>query len=124
MSGKRENVRHQEWSRFWENAFGLWRGWSAWRIWLVSTLLFAVVSLQLYVQFRLNYWNRDFFDALEGRNPARLQTQALLLVVALAVTSVWGRMTMQRKWREWPDQGSDRLLGRQGPIFPSSAGSR
>ncbi len=107
MSGKRENVRHQEWSRFWENAFGLWRGWSAWRIWLVCTLLFAVVSLQLYVQFRLNYWNRDFFDALEGRNPQRLQTQALLLIplcvasVALAVTSVWGRMTMQRKWREW-----------------------
>jgi vitamin B12/bleomycin/antimicrobial peptide transport system ATP-binding/permease protein len=107
MSGKRENVLHHEWSRFWESAFGLWRGWSAWRIWLVCTLLFAVVSLQLYVQFRLNYWNRDFFDALESRNPERLQTQALLLIplcvasVALAVTSVWGRMTMQRKWREW-----------------------
>jgi vitamin B12/bleomycin/antimicrobial peptide transport system ATP-binding/permease protein len=107
MSEKRENGRHQEWSRFWENAFGFWQGVSAWRIWLLCAFLVAVVALQLYVQFRLNYWNRDFFDALEGRNRERLLNQALLLIplcggsVALAVTSVWGRMTVQRKWREW-----------------------
>ena len=80
---------------------------STWRIWLLCASLIAVVALQLYVQFRLNYWNRDFFDALESRSPERLRAQALLLVplcgasVMLAVTSVWGRMTMQRKWREW-----------------------
>ena len=80
---------------------------SAWRIWLLCASLVAVVALQLYVQFRLNYWNRDFFDALEGRSPERLLNQAVLLIplcgasIALAVTSVWGRMTVQRKWREW-----------------------
>ena len=63
--------------------------------------------LQLYVQFRFNYWNRDFFNALEERDPVRLRAQALLLIplcvasVALAAASVWGRMTVQRKWREW-----------------------
>jgi vitamin B12/bleomycin/antimicrobial peptide transport system ATP-binding/permease protein len=107
MSEKRGNNRHQEWSRFWEDAFGFWQGVSAWRIWLLCAFLVAVVALQLYVQFRLNYWNRDFFDALEGRSPERLLNQAVLLIplcsasVALAVTSVWGRMTVQRKWREW-----------------------
>ena len=98
---------HQEWSRFWESASGFWRGLPAWRVWLLGAMLIGIVILQLYVQFRLNYWNRDFFDALEGRDPSRLQTQALLLVplcgasIALAVTSVWGRMTMQRMWRRW-----------------------
>jgi putative ATP-binding cassette transporter len=103
MSAEHENNRHQEWSRFWESASGFWRGLSTWRIWLLCASLVAVVALQLYVQFRLNYWNRDFFDALESRNPERLRTQAILLIplcgasVTLAVTSVWGRMTMQRK---------------------------
>ena len=41
------------------------------------------------------------------RDPVRLRAQALLLIplcaasVVLAVASVWGRMTVQRKWREW-----------------------
>jgi vitamin B12/bleomycin/antimicrobial peptide transport system ATP-binding/permease protein len=98
---------YQEWSRFWESASGFWRGLAAWRVWLLGATLIGIVILQLYVQFRLNYWNRDFFDALEGRDPSRLETQALLLMplcgasVALAMTSVWGRMTMQRMWRRW-----------------------
>ena len=107
MSENREDDPHQEWSRFWASASGFWFGLRAWRIWLLCALLVAVVVLQLYVQFRFNYWNRDFFDALENRSPARLKSQALLLIplcsvsVMLAVASVWGRMTVQRKWREW-----------------------
>ena len=107
MSEPQESNRYQEWSRFWKSASGLWRGWSTWRIWLLCASLIVVVALQLYVQFRFNYWNRDFFDGLEGRSPERLRVQAILLIplcgasIALAVTSVWGRMTVQRKWREW-----------------------
>jgi hypothetical protein len=58
------------------------------------------------VQYLLNYWNRYFFDALERRDAAALWTQAELFVplaaasVVLGATSVWGRMTTQRKWRE------------------------
>jgi ABC-type uncharacterized transport system fused permease/ATPase subunit len=99
--------QHQEWSRFWESAAGFWWGLARWRVWLLCATMVVVVALQLYVQFRFNYWNRDFFDALERRNPNDLQAQALLLVplcaasIVLAITSVWGRMTIQRKWREW-----------------------
>jgi hypothetical protein len=32
----------------------------AWRVWLLCALLVIVVVLQLYLQFRFNYWNRDF----------------------------------------------------------------
>ncbi|MGX1352027.1 putative ATP-binding cassette transporter [Bradyrhizobium elkanii] len=107
MSEEHEDNRHREWRRFWGSASGLWRDLSAWRIWLVCASLVGVVALQLYVQFRLNYWNRDFFNALESRDPLRLHAQAILLIplcgasIALAAMSVWGRMTVQRKWREW-----------------------
>lgn len=98
---------NREWSRFWRTASGFWYGRPAWPIWLLSLSLVTVVILQLYVQFRFNFWNRDFFDALERRQPDELKSQVLLLLplcgasIALAVGSVWGRMTMQRKWREW-----------------------
>jgi vitamin B12/bleomycin/antimicrobial peptide transport system ATP-binding/permease protein len=97
----------RQWSRFWRSASGFWRGRSAWSVWSLCAALVAIVALQLYVQYQLNYWNRDFFNALERRDGDALRTQALLLLplcaasIALAVTSVWGRMTMQRRWREW-----------------------
>jgi ABC-type uncharacterized transport system fused permease/ATPase subunit len=102
-----QNAAEQDWARFWASASGFWRGGTAWRVWILCLLLIAVVALQLYVQFRLNYWNRDFFDALERRDSNRLQFEVLLLIplcgssIALAVASVWGRMTVQRKWRAW-----------------------
>ncbi len=86
---------------------GFWRGPSAWRAWLLIALLIATVLLQLLVQYRLNFWNRDFFNAIERKDGAELWAQALRFVplaaasLVLAIVSVWGRMTMQRKWREW-----------------------
>lgn len=107
MTEPEQNASLRERARFWQAASGFWRGAQAWPVWALCALLVLVVVLQLYVQFRFNYWNRDFFDALESRDPARLTGQAFLLVplcigsIALAVTSVWGRMTAQRQWREW-----------------------
>jgi vitamin B12/bleomycin/antimicrobial peptide transport system ATP-binding/permease protein len=75
--------------------------------WSLSIGLLALCIAQLVVQYRLNFWNRDFFNALEFRDGKGLFVQALIFVplaclsVALKVASVWGRMTAQRKWREW-----------------------
>jgi putative ATP-binding cassette transporter len=61
----------------------------------------------LLTQYGLNYWNRDFFDAIGRKDGAGLWTQASRFVplaaasLALMVVQVWARMTMQRKWREW-----------------------
>src|SRR5512138_2409873 len=99
--------QNDQWTRFWHSAAGFWSGPAAWRRWLICLSLVVVVVLQLYVQFRLNFWNRNFFDALERRQPEELLAQVLLLIplcaasIALAVGSVWGRMTVQRNWREW-----------------------
>ena len=94
-------------SRFWSSASGFWRGRAALTSWPLTVGLLAVGISQLAVQYRLNYWNRDFFNALELRDSARLWHQAMLFVplaclsVGLSVFSVWARMTTQRKWREW-----------------------
>lgn len=95
-------------SRFWQSASGFWRG--SLRIWGLVALLVIIVLLGLLVQYRLNIWNRDFFDALERKDAPELRQQALVfvpLVVAsttLAIFGVWSRMTAQRKWRDWLSQ--------------------
>jgi putative ATP-binding cassette transporter len=59
------------------------------------------------VQYLLNFWNRDFFNAIGRRDGTGLWIEAWRFLplaaasLALAVASVWGRMTMQRSWREW-----------------------
>ena len=69
--------------------------------------LVLLVLLQLTAQFRLNIWNRDIFNALARRDGTAVLRQALLFVplavaiVSLGVVAVYGRMTTQRKWREW-----------------------
>ena len=94
-------------TRFWQSASGFWRGSNAWRAWLLIATLLVTVVLQLLTQYRLNFWSRDFFNALAQKDSAELWMQALgLLPIAaaslvLAIISVWGRMTMQRNWREW-----------------------
>jgi len=94
-------------SRFWSSASGFWRDGSALTGWSLTVGLLALAVAQLVVQYRLNFWNRDFFNALEFRDGRGLWNQAVIFIplaslsVALKVASVWGRMTAQRKWREW-----------------------
>ena len=101
------NSRRDRLSRFWSSASGFWRGKSALSSWPLTIGLLIIGVSQLAVQYRLNYWNRDFFNALELRDSSRLWHQAVLFIplaclsVGLSVFSVWGRMTTQRKWREW-----------------------
>ena len=62
---------------------------------------------QIGVQYRMNLWTRDVFNAVEQKNADGLLLQAILLLpltvltVGLAVAAVYGRMTMQRTWRAW-----------------------
>src|SRR5450631_1368776 len=94
-------------ARFWQSASGFWRGRSAWRAWLLVAVLIATVLLQLLTQYGLNFWNRDFFNAIGRKDAAGLWIEALRFVplasasLFLTILSVWSRMTMQRTWREW-----------------------
>jgi len=110
MSTPDDDARHvtdaRSLRRFWRAASGFWRG-SPTIAWGLIGLLTIGVVLQLVVQYWLNFWNRDFFNALEQRDRAEIQGQVLLLPalvaasVALGIFAVWGRMTFQRCWRAW-----------------------
>jgi vitamin B12/bleomycin/antimicrobial peptide transport system ATP-binding/permease protein len=93
--------------RFWECASGFWKRKAAAVSWPLTIGMAVLTLCQIAVQYRLNYWNRDFFNALERRDAMRLWEETQLfaplagLSIALSVAAVWGRMTTQRKWREW-----------------------
>jgi putative ATP-binding cassette transporter len=94
-------------ARFWRTASGFWRAPNAAEAWLLTAVLIGATVLQLALQYRLNYWSRDFFDAFGRRDGSALRTDALIfpllagLSILVAVLSVWARMTTQRKWRAW-----------------------
>jgi vitamin B12/bleomycin/antimicrobial peptide transport system ATP-binding/permease protein len=92
-------------ARFWKAASKAWHERQSVAIGLVIFLI-IVALLQLLMQLVLNLWNRNFFDALGRRDARELWIQAELFFplaavsIVLAATSVWGRMTAQRYWRE------------------------
>ncbi|MGE5163313.1 MAG: SbmA/BacA-like family transporter [Sphingobacteriales bacterium] len=91
--------------RFWQSASHFWRQ-EKLKVGGLTLFLLVVVLLQLLLQVALNLWNRNFFDALERRDAHALWLQAQIFLplaaasIFLAATSVWGRMTAQRNWRE------------------------
>lgn len=103
----RDRERKRLFARFWRSARGFWFGPSSRTVWLLSALFLVGLLVQLALHYRLNVWTRDFFDALERKDGPGIGQQALLFMplavaaVALASLAVWGRMTAQRKWREW-----------------------
>ena len=64
-------------SRFWQSASGFWWGASASRARFLIAMLIVIVVLQLLTQYWINFWNRDFFNAIERKNGAELLAQAL-----------------------------------------------
>jgi putative ATP-binding cassette transporter len=93
--------------RYWQTACRFWQGASARRAWLLSASLVAIVGAQLLIQYGLNLWYRNFFDAFARKDGSAVWTQTLFFVplvaasIVLAIVSVWARSTTQRRWREW-----------------------
>jgi putative ATP-binding cassette transporter len=100
---------------FWRTARGFWSGDTRRVAWLMGAGLLVLIVLQLIVQYRLNVWNRAIFDALEKKDGAVVLQQAMLFVplavlsITFAITIVYARMRMQRRWRLWL---SERLIDR------------
>jgi putative ATP-binding cassette transporter len=96
--------------RCWRGAAGYWRGPATTVAWVLLVLSVLAVVLQLGVQYRLNFWSRDLFNAIEQKNGDALIGQAMAFVplatasVTLALTAVWSRMTIDREWRRWFSQ--------------------
>jgi vitamin B12/bleomycin/antimicrobial peptide transport system ATP-binding/permease protein len=100
-------TRHYLLATFLETGMGFWRKGAGPTGWVLTGSLIAVSLINLYVQYRINVWNRDIFDALEKRDAHRVLLEALIFVpltianVSLAMTLVYARLTTQRRWRAW-----------------------
>src|SRR5262245_49973606 len=94
--------------RFWQSAFGFWsktRGER--RAWFLTGLILVLVLFNLAASYGMNIWNREIFDALEKRDSSKVLFVALIYFpllaasVCVAIAQVYGKMTMQRRWRAW-----------------------
>lgn len=75
--------------------------------WPLSLAVLAIILVNLGLQYGINVWNRVIFDALEARDSGTVFfLSAIFLPLAAAsvgcgVANVYGRMTLQRRWRAW-----------------------
>src|SRR3546814_7938731 len=72
------------------------------RVYLAVGAVVAVVAGSTFGQLRLNLWQRDFYDALAGRNVDGFLTQLLVfaavvaLLLSFGVAQVWLRETLKK----------------------------
>src|SRR4029079_5475788 len=67
----------------------------------------VLIVVNLGVQYGINVWNREIFDAIEDRNGAMVMWLTAVFFplaftsVGLGVVPVYARMGLQRRWRAW-----------------------
>ena len=93
--------------RFWVSGRGFWGKRGDRIAWIGSIGLLLLIVLHVAVQYGINVWNREIFDAIEKRNSeAVLWLTAVFFPLAFAsvglgIAQVYARMGMQRRWRAW-----------------------
>lgn len=89
------------------SALGFWRGPTASLAWSLCVMLLLLIFMQLYVQYRINFWNRDFFNALSSKDVPKVWQEIWLFIplaissIVISVLSVYAKMAAQRRWRQW-----------------------
>ena len=87
-----------------------WPYWNSGEKWSARGLLAAVIVLNLvavWLNVRLNLWNRDFYDALQEYDWARVWWQFGVFCmiatawVAVAVYNLYLRQILHIRWRRW-----------------------
>src|SRR5215468_2599689 len=66
--------------RFWRTARRFWTEEARAVAWLMTVSLVVITVLQLFIQYRINVWNRDIFDAIEKKNAGVVLSQAMLFI--------------------------------------------
>ena len=93
--------------RFWISARGFWGKRGGRITWVASIGLFLLIVFSVIVQYGINVWNREIFDAIEKRDSATVLWLSVVFFplaftsVALGVAEVYARMGIQRRWRAW-----------------------
>jgi putative ATP-binding cassette transporter len=92
---------------FLQMASGFWQGPTAATAWFLTLGLAASLVLSTYATVQMNHWNRWFFDALERKDVATVQSAVLVFfliiagMAAIGVCIVLTREKLQVRWRAW-----------------------
>jgi vitamin B12/bleomycin/antimicrobial peptide transport system ATP-binding/permease protein len=93
--------------RFWAGALGFWGKRGARSAWALSGLILLTILANLGALYGMNVWNRALFDGLEKHDSQSVLFLSLiyfpimLASVLFSVMQVYGRLTLQRRWRAW-----------------------
>src|SRR6266849_8890990 len=82
------SARRRLMRRFWRTARGFWGKSDDRRAWLLTGALVAILFIQLFVQYRVNVWNRDIFNALEQKDSGAVLAQVLIYLPLLCVSVI------------------------------------
>lgn len=94
-------------TRFWISARGFWGRKGDRLAWPFSLGLGVLIVLTVGVQYGINVWNREIFDAIEKRDATTVFYLTGVFFplaigsVVLGVAQVFARMGIQRRWRAW-----------------------
>ena len=101
--------------RFWRDARRFWSRRGGGSAWALSGFTFLTILANLAALYATNLWNRALFDGLEKHDARRVLFLSLIYFpimvasVVFNVVQVYGRMTLQRRWRAWLN---NHLVGR------------
>lgn len=94
-------------ARFWETALGFWGKDGAKHSWTLTIAVIAIALLNVGLQYRINVWHRNMFDALDTRDGSAVVHQTviffplILISVLIAASATYAKMSTQRNWRQW-----------------------
>lgn len=94
-------------AEIWRLIKPFWVSEEKWKAWALLLSILALNLGMVYINVRLNSWNRDLYNVLQSRDYAQFksllwQFSGLAFVfVAIAIYSVYLKQALQIRWRYW-----------------------
>lgn len=92
-----------------------WTSAEKWKAYLLLAVIIGLNLAQVYLTVRFNYWNNDFYNALQDMNQSGfwdgIQLFSLLAAfyILVVVYKIYFRQMLELKWRRWM---TNDMLGR------------
>jgi putative ATP-binding cassette transporter len=94
-------------SKLWKLTAPYWRS-SDWKLaWVLSVVVLALTLGTVGMSVLFNYWNRDFFNAIQEKNESAFWYQLMkfcllaFIYIVIAVYSTYLQQMLTIRWRRW-----------------------